>query len=147
MSFRVATIIDGLEPDHAVGGEPVAPRLILHCILMPANVPEGRLGKLNAHGFQALAALGDVDNDALPLVEARQPGARQRRSMRKRDLAAAVARDKAEPLHCVVPLYRALLLRRSHERRLIVAAPPPPIRGHVAVELSTFSTSVTWGPR
>src|SRR5581483_5053337 len=43
-----------------------------------------------------LAALGDVDHDALPLVKAGHPRALQRRGMDEHILAAAVAHDEAE---------------------------------------------------
>src|ERR1700684_387610 len=79
-------------------------------------------GEGDADGFGALAAFGDVDDDALALVEVHQPGALQRRGVDEHVLAAAVAHDMPDPLGRIVPLHRPLLLRGRHQRRLIVAA-------------------------
>src|SRR5579884_1139670 len=72
----------------------------------------------DADGFGAFAAFGDVDDDALALVEAYQAGALQGGSVHEHVLAAAVAHDEAEPLGGIVPLDRAALLHARPGRRL-----------------------------
>jgi len=90
--------------------------------LVAAREPEQLdMLELDADGLGAFAALGDVDDDALALVEAHQPRALQGRGVDEHILATAVAHDKAEPLCRVVPLDRALLLRARRQRRLVIA--------------------------
>src|SRR5689334_6835272 len=80
------------------------------------------LGQADCCGFRPLAAFGDIDDDALAFVEPHQPGPLQRRGMHEHVLAAAIAHDKAEPLHRVVPLDGAALLRGHLERRTLAAS-------------------------
>src|SRR5579863_9286963 len=81
-----------------------------------------RLRQADRGGFRALAALGDVDDDALTLVEAGQAGALQRRGVDEHVLAAVVAHDEAEPLDGIVPFDRAGLLAGDLQGRPIAAA-------------------------
>src|SRR5438067_5266178 len=80
------------------------------------------LGEADGGGFRTFRALGNIDDDALSLIERGQPGPLQRRGVHEHVLAAAVAHDKAEPLHRVVPLDGAALLRGHLERRTLAAA-------------------------
>src|SRR5439155_8617993 len=84
------------------------------------------LSEADPSGFRSLEALGDIDHDALPLVERGQPRPLQGGGMNEHVLAAIVAHDKAEALGGVVPLYRAGLLAGGLERRSLGGPKPGP---------------------
>src|SRR5437763_8631161 len=101
------------------------------------------LGEADGGGFRTFKALGDIDNDALSLVERGQPGPLQRGGVHEHVLAAAVAHDKAKALGRVVPLDGAVLRRGRLQRRPLARAetpgPRPPPRGGAAVDVQPLA--------
>src|SRR5437762_737458 len=97
------------------------------------------LGEADGGGFRTFRALGDIDDDALSLIERGQPRPLQRGGVHEHVLAAAVAHDKAEALGRIVPLDRAVLRRGRLERRPLARAetpgPRPRRRGGAAVDV------------
>src|SRR5438067_13675529 len=80
------------------------------------------LGEADGGGFRTFRALGDIDDDALSLIERGQPRPLQRGGVHEHVLAGAVAHDKAEALGRIVPLDRAVLRRGRLERRPLARA-------------------------
>src|SRR5205807_8798297 len=112
-----------LDSVHAEDGPPITQRT-------------SGLGEADGGGFRTFRALGDIDDDALSLIERGQPRPLQRGGVHEHVLAAAVAHDKAEALGRVVPLDRAVLRRGRLERRPLARAetpgPRPPRPGGAA---------------
>src|SRR5215472_4929479 len=72
-----------------------------------ANRPKPCLGETDLDGFGAFAALGNVDKDALTLIEGADPGSLEHRRVNESVLSAVVANDEAEALLGIKPLYSA----------------------------------------